>query len=42
MSTLSETTTTNTTEIFNDPVAYLAAHGIEATLVVETALPAAA
>lgn len=44
MSTLNETTITNqeSTDIFSDPVAFLAAHGIEATLVDETAMPAAA
>lgn len=29
-------------DVFSDPVAYLAAYGIDATLVTETALPAAA
>jgi hypothetical protein len=43
MSSLNDTTTTQElTEVFIDPVAYLAAHGIEATLVDETAIPAAA
>lgn len=38
-----ETTSASTrAEIFVDPVAYLARHGIEAELVAETTLPAAA
>ena len=44
MSTMNETTITDQepTDIFSDPVTYLAAHGIEATLVDETTMPAAA
>lgn len=34
--------TTTAHVIFDDPVAYLAEHGIEAELVAETSLPAAA
>ncbi|HET9259831.1 MAG TPA: hypothetical protein VFP42_06855 [Acidimicrobiia bacterium] len=29
-------------DVFSDPVAYLAAHGIDASLIADTTLPAAA
>ena len=44
MSTFNETNSSEQSaiDVFSDPVAYLAAHGIDATLIAETTLSAAA